>query len=348
MILENFRRGMTFGRMTLWRYWPLAIAAAVCAFGSIGCGQDFAPSSRVTSLRVLAVSADQQWDAKSAPKGQAYAAPGEHVFLQAEWSAPADDHRVKNWVWAYCVDPDSTTVSGCIASIGKEAQKDPSHVIRNVTIPTPDRDVFDFVVPSDALSRLPSDSRTNATVGVLTIVCPGTLKLADLTTIQQGTIPLQCLEEGTGRALGLDEYVVGIKRIFVRQTDRNENPKVAKVTFDGNDWGEKDVKQVGFCDTDGERYDRCADGDKHQIALVLDPSSYEKGTDENGTAFTEQLIVQYYSTEGIFEHEVKTGQQPTTGWVARKAASGKDLKMWLLARDNRGGVVWVERTVHVN
>ncbi len=71
------------------------------------------------------------------------------------------------------------------------------------------------------------------------------------------------------------------------------------------------------------------------------------GRDELGRDFTEQLVIQYYATEGIFEYEVRTGASPKTGWVARKRASGKTLTLWFVARDDRGGVTWTQRRVSV-
>ena len=84
------------------------------------------------------------------------------------------------------------------------------------------------------------------------------------------------------------------------------------------------------------------------IALKVDPSSFEQGTDEAGTPFDEQLIVQYYATEGIFEYDVKRAVAAETSWVARPEGKGREIKFWLVARDNRGGVSFVERRIWVN
>ena len=66
-----------------------------------------------------------------------------------------------------------------------------------------------------------------------------------------------------------------------------------------------------------------------------------------GRAFEEQVVIQHYATEGIFEFEVRTGESPKTGWVARKRASGQTLTLWFVARDDRGGVTWTQRQVRV-
>ena len=59
------------------------------------------------------------------------------------------------------------------------------------------------------------------------------------------------------------------------------------------------------------------------------------------------LVAQYYATEGLFEFESRIAEAPATGWVARKFASGKELTMWLVVRDDRGGVTWTDRRVRV-
>jgi hypothetical protein len=46
-------------------------------------------------------------------------------------------------------------------------------------------------------------------------------------------------------------------------------------------------------------------------------------------------------------YEVRVGNSPQNGWVARKAASGQTLTLWFVARDDRGGVGWTTRRVRV-
>jgi hypothetical protein len=178
---------------------------------------------------------------------------------------------------------------------------------------------------------------------VVSAACPGTLSLAE----GPGGLPFRCQELGSGRDMALDEFIVGVKRITVRETERNQNPVIAQVTFDGADWPADEIQQVGFCDQTDFVYDTCPDEQKHQLEARLTPESFESGQDELGRDFEEELVIQHYATEGIFEYEVKIGSEPKNGWVARKSASGQTLKLWFVARDNRGGVTWTERQVQV-
>ena len=113
------------------------------------------------------------------------------------------------------------------------------------------------------------------------------------------------------------------------------------------EWPEAEVKQVIACDTDGNDYKTCAENSKHQIAARPSTTSVESGRTEFGVDFTEQVIIEYYATEGVFEYEIKIAADPQTGWAARKAASGKDLTLWMVVHDDRGGATWTERHVHV-
>jgi hypothetical protein len=317
------------------------LASVLCAQG---CAGDFDPGSRVTSLRVLAVSADLP-----------YAQPGEKVNLTAEWYTPPSDKRQRFWYWLRCVDPDDTSVVGCIKAVGEEVKQtgDVTKAFLNVPDGT-DQDTASLTIPDDALSRLPADSRKNATVGIVLLVCPGNLNLTsqtDLTSISTGQVPLECDDVTTKQPLPLDQWVAGIKRIFVRDKDRNANPQFGTVTWDGAAWDASTdpttYKTIKPCDDDGNRYDRCTT-DQHQIDVALAPGSVESGTDEFGSAFTEQVVIEFYSTEGTFEHEVRIAASGTTGFAARKQSKDDGytpIKIWIVVHDDRGGVSWIERTV---
>lgn len=297
----------------------LALASA-----SAGCGSDFDPGSRVVGTRVLAVQADRP-----------YARPGEDVKLTA--LAIDTLGRPLEWAWTYCVDPPSTSVGACFAKLAEDAAKGapPPFSIGPQSSAT-------ISIPADALSRLPENARGGAYVGALIVTCPGRVDLTGKT----GQLPLACVD-AAGRALPLEEFEIGVKRIFVRAQARNENPAIASVTWDGAPWAEGDVKEVAPCGSASEnRYDRC-EGEKHAIGAHLTEASFEAGTDEQGAPFAEDLVIQHYATEGIFEYDARIASAPETGWVARAGAAGKTVTITFVARDNRGGVSWASRQVRV-
>lgn len=284
------------------------------AFSSIvSCGDDFDPPSRVNKLRVLAVGTQEP-----------FARPGEDVSLSALAFDPLG--RRLSWTWATCVDPSSTSVFGCFSEL------DPT-TIRNGEGAT-----FTMRIPDDALARLPEATRASAMVGVAFVACPG--------TISEGGadgVPFSCTDD-TGRVLPLDAFEIGVKRIFVRARDRNPVPTITSLTWDGAPWAEDDVKEVDACDTSGNAIDDCASV-AHRITASSTPP--DAGVDEQGTPFTEEQVVQFYATEGIFEDAVRRWDDATTRWAARTSAKGTDLRFWFVVRDDRGGVSWTQRAVHV-
>lgn len=303
--------------------------AALClsVLASFGCAAEFDPGARVVSLRVLA----QQTDLP-------FAKPGETVNIRSLSYDP--EARPLSWAWGACVNPNESTVEGCLAKIDADsAQSGTSPVLAQGT----DLSDFNYTVPSDALSTLPSAARPSAMVGILSIACPGDIDFEH----GSNQLSFSCRDRTTGRSLGLDEFVLGLKRIAVRDGDRNHNPVIDRVTFDGAPWPEDELKVVSPCATDGNDYKPCAGASKHQIAAVPSSNSTESGRTEFGIDFHEQVVVEYYATEGVFENEVKIAAQPATGWAARKTASGKDLTLWMVVHDDRGGASWATRKVHV-
>jgi hypothetical protein len=293
---------------------PVAVAAML-TFGQ-GCGGDFDPASRVTDLRLLALRAD-------AP----YAAPGQQVHLDALAADPAG--QAITWGWGLCVNPASPSAPGCLAVLD-----------RSTVVVEKDASTFDFTLPSDVIASIPAAAAAHASVGVVVVACPGELGEA------RGSIPFQC-RDASGRVLGTDEYVVGVKRVFARGTDKNENPVIAGVTWDGADWPASEIKDVVPCDESGNDYGACTSNEQHVIAVAVPQPSIESGVDSFGTSFHEQVVVQYYATEGIFEHDVRLADDTTTGWTARSASAGRTVTMWFVARDDRGGVAWDERRINV-
>ncbi|HKO49153.1 MAG TPA: hypothetical protein VJV79_15580 [Polyangiaceae bacterium] len=293
----------------------------------LACEADFDPGSRVNSFRVLA----QQTDVP-------FAKPGETVNISSLGYDPQG--RSVTWAWGACVNPEASTVEGCFDKIAADALVTGG---TGILAQGPALSDFSYTVPADTLSSLPAAARASAMVGVASIACPGDLVFEQASN----GLPFSCKEVGTGRVFGLDEYIVGLKRIQVRAADRNRNPEIEQVLFDGTDWPETEIKQVLACDTDGNDYEPCAADTKHKISARPTAASVESGRTEFGVDFTEQVIIQYYATEGVFENEVKIVAEPETGWAARKAASGKDLTLWMVVHDDRGGATWVERHVHV-
>lgn len=292
-----------------------------------GCSEDFDPASRVTTFRVLAVQTD-------AP----FAEPGQTVQLSALSYDPLA--RPVTWAWAMCDGAADSSVMACIQRFSEVSQAagGPTWLAYGEG-----QNTAAVTIPADALDRLPPEARWQATVGVLSVACPGALEIDSANP----ELPFRCSDSMSGRELELDEYVIGVKRVSVRESDQNQNPVIERIEFDGADWPEGEVKEVEACDTDENDYTACSGSSLNDVAAIVSLESFESGRDEFQRDYSEQLVIQHYSTEGIFESEVRVADDPKTGWVARKSASGSELSLWFVARDDRGGVSWTERRVRV-
>jgi hypothetical protein len=302
---------------------PVALLATLALSA---CDAEFDPGTQVNSLRVLAVQADIP-----------YAHPGDTVRLQALSYDPLA--RPINWAWAACPSPAGSSVDDCLDQVRANAVSGELVVLAQGE----GLDNVEVTIPSDALDGVPEPARPQALAGVLSIACPGELELGDLGT----SLPFRCTDPASGAELDLHDTVVGVKRVFLRENDVNQNPVIERVLFDGEEWLADDIKQVDACDTDDFIYDDCGSAVRHRIAAVLDEQSFEAGSDEFGHDFSEEVIVQHYATDGIFEDEVRIAEDPETGWVARSSSSGTEVSVWFVARDDRGGVSWTTRRVQV-
>lgn len=302
--------------------WTQSLSTLCALSALVACGEMPDPGSRVSSLRVIAQAMDRP-----------YAAPGDTVEVSSLVHDP--EARAVNWAWATCVNPSSSDVSGCIDRIAASgtALIANGEGIDRVTVS----------VPQDALSSLPATVRPSASMGVLSVACPGNLELA---TGASG-LPFRCSDANSGRELGLDEFVVGMKRIVVREQDRNENPSIARITLDGNEWLADDVPTLRPCNERGNDFSGCAEALRHKVSAEVTPESFQSGTSEFGEAFDEQIVVQYFATEGNFESDSRIAESPVNQWAPRQQASGQDVTFWFVVRDNRGGVSWATRRAHV-
>jgi len=303
-----------------------------------------------------------------------YAHPGDEVQLELLWHDP-NPAAMRSWMWTTCVLPSSSSVFGCFQKLAQDFARVPPEqrakfldLIKQrkgasakafeqneLALPAADgsktdtRTLFRVQVPANALEplkNLPPQARAGATVGVVFLACPGNLVFNfEALATARNALPLKCLDE-TGEELGSDKFTIGIKRLFLREKDENQDPGILGVTFDGQPWGPADVKELGMaCDPDEARFDRCGD-EVHDLAVQIAPGVAETGTDENGQSFTEQVVVQFYATEGLFEHDVKRAEDPKTRFAGRRTKTG-DHTMWIVVRDSRGGVRWVERKFRV-
>src|SRR5690606_12226008 len=191
----------------------LVLAALLGAGALVGCGADFDPGSHVSSLRVLAVQADNP-----------YAAPGETVRFQATSYDP--EGRDIEWAWVACETPASGSVEGCIAEIADTAAATGSVPLLASGV---GQDSVELTIPAGVLDGVPVEVRPSVFSGVLSVACPGRLSLDPAAAAQENNpLPFVC-SDASGAALGLHDAIAGVKRVYIREADRNQNPIIESI-----------------------------------------------------------------------------------------------------------------------
>jgi hypothetical protein len=294
----------------------LRIVTGIMACAWIACGSDLDDGSRVEKLRLLALRADEP-----------FARPGESVGLQLLAADTSD--RTLSYALAICTNPKGSTVDGCLEAL--DAPFAPLTIADSR---------FSIDIPSNVLDALPMTARPSALVGAVVVACPG-----EIGTGETSGVPIAC-NGANGERLPIEAFEVGVKRIFVRSNDRNANPEITRVTWDGKDWPEDQVPEARACaNSNTDDIDDCGAELRHRIRV--ESSAAQSGVDENGTKFTEQQVVQFYASQGVFERPVRIAAEPDNHWAAQRKSGQTVARVWFVVRDDRGGVGWATREVLV-
>jgi hypothetical protein len=300
---------------------------SICGVLLAACTMEFDPSSQVSGVRILAMQADLP-----------YAKPGERVNLKA--LVVDGQGRTLTWGYSTCTVPQDPAARACVARPDSVPLGAPdarsSLALRTGAIE------FGLTVPLDVVNRVPEEARIGSFIGVNLAVCPGELRAE----IGAQGLPIACRLDN-GALANLPEYDTGTKRIYVRQVDRNTNPVIERVTWNGQIWSEGEVRAVLACASAEERNYSLCEGEAADIAVVPAAASFERGRTEFGDSFAEQLVVQYYAPDGIFEYGTRTGTLPETRYKGRQGSKGKVIEMIFVLRDDRGGVAWTRRSVRI-
>jgi hypothetical protein len=281
-----------------------ALCAAACSDG------DFAPASRLTGLRLVAVSADK-------PSAE----PGEEVSLRAIYAD--EKERSLSFGYALCDGAQSSAALDCMRVMD-----------RDTLVIERDDATFRFTMPEPS-----GDSKRASAIGVVVIVCPGEIVEGDTYGV-----PIAC--EVDGEPLDVNDYEMGVKRVFFAGQTPNQNPEIRALSWDGEPWLSDEIKQVAPCDRDTDDIAECAKEFRHALA-VRAPDAAQSFVDAQGNDAIEHVVAQFYATGGTFEYDVRTLDSAESEFVARKSDAGKLLTLHVVVRDSRGGVSWETRQVEV-
>jgi len=284
----------------------------MCLLAACGGGLD--NGSQIEKLRLLALRADRP-----------FARPGERVELQL--LAVDGAARPLELALATCRSPRDSTVQGCIAAL--EGPFEPLEL---------ENERFSLGIPGDLLDGVSAQARPSVLFGVLIAACPGTLEPG-----RTADVPIAC-RDARGELVPIERFEIGYKRIFVRSQDRNENPQILEVRWDGEAWPEEYVPEVQACDDAATSdIEDCPKALRH--AIGIESSAPERGVDENGTRFVEQQVVQFYARSGVFERAARVAGESDNQFVLQPNTAGDATQLWFVVRDDRGGVGWASRRV---
>jgi hypothetical protein len=275
------------------------------------CGDTLAPSSRLTNLRLLAVEADKP-----------AAEPGDTVSLRALYAD--SDARPLQWGYALCDGASSSAALDCLRALDLDT----------LQVAT-DQAEFSFSMPEPS-----SQGQRPVSIGVAVIVCPGEIVRGDT-----HGVPLACLVDG--EPLDLNDFELGVKRVFYADARPNQNPQIATITYDGEPWPTDEVKTVAACTRDTDDVDECKPRFRHTFKVEAADGASESFIDNDGKHVDEQVVAQFYATGGTFEYDVRTIESANTRFIAQRSDAGKTLTLHFVIRDSRGGVSWQTREIAV-
>lgn len=358
----------------------VALAAAL----STGCGVSFESGSKVRTLRVLAVQKDRPY----ARPGEDVSL---QVLWHdpARDADPSLPPPTIGWI-AACNNPDGDLYELCFeqfaaAFIGGEDLSD------RVLIPqagaSTANDRFSVTLPDDIVSsRPPPTSDEQVPYGlsyVFFAVCSGALDIDP-----SGGFPLVCYtdQDGSGSftsgdtRLGSEDFVVGYSSIFAYESIENRNPLVTGIDFNGTTFVSdassnvpegavalpaRDLCIGGACTTPAAADLSASCPEPLTLAAcdgcggvplkpAIDPVSAELdevATRLSGAELGEQMWINYYSSRGEVDDEVRLLNDATTGWsdnFESELAAGDEPGVgyvWAVAHDNRGGAEWLRLRV---
>jgi hypothetical protein len=335
---------------------------------SSGCAASFDPPARVSTLRVLGITADKP-----------YAAPGDEVTFEMTYFDGFEDEdgsgpRPIQITWlGGCFDPPSDQYFACYEQIAE--------IVRGITPESPPPEglvsqgigfnKFTLKLPEDIISRRPPpDYGPHYGIAyVFFAACAGKVQ----PVLPDGTgrapdFPLGCFDDA-GNRLGSESFVPGYTQIYAFADGRsNNNPVIQGLTLNGKEIPGSDefdkIPTVKVCPLSDEerRTPRCdreadiSDCAAYTLEALIDPSVVEVDPDataEDGGQLTETLWVSYFSDAGDISPGIKLVNDPVSGFNGELAVTFIPppepgiTTIWAVLRDARGGSHILTRFIRV-
>jgi len=338
--------------------------------GLFGCGEEQDRPSQIDSFRILAVRSDSP-----------FASPGARPTLEmltydGSPAAPRPIHTL--WIGG-CLNPEGDLYYHCYPALHRTlaALSDADLSAEQVPSGVPDGSIgfgtaFNAVIPADAITSRPRGSGVVYPYGVLFLfyaACAGELR--HVPGANPATdYPVGCYRPGTSQALGQDDFEFGYYPIYVYETLVNHNPVISSLGFDVAASGAACTADIGcgpdqVCGGQGVCIPAVAacsakeakDCPGYALGPSVDRSSVELALSAlilESRAPAETLWVSYYSTGGLFDKDTRLINEPSAGWSGSyegvwrpQVGGGREVSLFAVVRDNRGGVAWARQDVWV-
>jgi hypothetical protein len=325
------------------------VLALLVMFGEACRSAQFDPASRVEAVRILATRADKP-----------YAKPGDTVNLEVL----AYDGRPQKpvpmnvwWVPIPCFNPPNDSYYACYPAFSAlPAGVDLTPLLHAGT-------TFSFTMPANVIAQHTKragsvDSDPDGLAVVFSIACAGHVEFVRPVANSQNSLPLGCFDEHHV-ALGPDDYVFAFSLVYAFADRPNANPVVDHLTFGGATVDLKAGISLPACpaaavDANGVvNRSRCP---PTPMDIVVPDSTQEQDPGNptaDGRPRKESIRVQYFVTDGRFDHDTINLFDPLSGRISgttnnftAPAAPGEQM-IWAVVRDNRGGVTWMQVPMHV-
>ncbi len=279
----------------------------------LGCSsfttETLSESWRIDRLRILGVAAEP-----AEPR------PGETVRFRSLVVTP--DEPVGAVLWLACVNGDDSS-NGCAADTSIF-----SDVLADGTVSADEQAALaaagligvepflppSWTIPADALDALPVEARAEGFAAFVNITAvPGNIDPAAASEIDP------------------DEVELAFKRLPISENPQpNLNPDLLHVEVDG------------AVVEDGGTFEVAA-GDTVEIEPVLGEGSVEAYpylTSEGSTETrTESPWTEWYAEDGEFSQTTSLYPELAREWTA--PTEGREVRLWMVVRDRRGGMDWV-------
>jgi hypothetical protein len=353
-----------------------AFVVAMGALWASSCSPSgFAEATMISSVRILASSADQP-----------YAKPGATVSLQVlayDGRATRSAPMTLYWLPFVCENPQDDAYFACFAKLaggtrsagdagadggGGAAGPAPGPLRPGVDLTPllPSGPSYRFTMPADATTSHPPVPGTRVPYGLailFNMACAGHLELIpiDPGNINPQTLPIGCFD-ASHRMLGPDDYVFGFTRVYAYDKLTNDNPVIEHFDVQGQTLAVQGAgpayETLGFttarCTADNG--DNCA---HIKIGPAVPVSSWEtnpEDVDGSGNPRHEQIWADFFATFGSFTSSARLLYDVTAGSLGDPGATDNEFLppsdpgsgvIWVVVHDNRGGASWATIPVTV-